>query len=57
MVLPEAMMVGFGTPTTELSPFAEPLAGPFVSALAEVAAASDVTVIAGMFEPASAARV
>ena len=38
VVLPEASMCGFGNPRTDLSEFAEPLDGAFVSALASVAA-------------------
>lgn len=50
-VLPEATMCGFGAPDTDLATLAEPLDGPFVTALAEVAAQTGVTVVAGTFEP------
>jgi deaminated glutathione amidase len=49
VVLPEAAMCGFGKPTTDLSELAEPLDGPFVTALVE-AASNRITVVAGMFE-------
>jgi deaminated glutathione amidase len=49
VVLPEAAMCGFGSPTTDLSELAEPLDGPFVSALVG-AASNRITVVAGMFE-------
>jgi predicted amidohydrolase len=51
VVAPEASMHGFGTPDLPLAPVAEPLDGPFVTALAAVARVSGVTVLAGMFEP------
>jgi len=51
VVLPEASMCGFGGPRTNLSALAEPLDGPFVGALAEVAAKTGTTVVAGTFEP------
>ncbi len=54
VVLPEASMCGFGNPRTDLSEFAEPLDGAFVSALASVAAQTGLTIVAGMFEPAPA---
>ena len=50
VVAPEASMHGFGTPDLPLAPVAEPLDGPFVSALATAARAHGVTVLAGMFE-------
>jgi predicted amidohydrolase len=50
VVAPEASMHAFGSPDTPLAPVAEPLDGPFVAALAAVAAARAVTVLAGMFE-------
>jgi predicted amidohydrolase len=56
VVLPEASMCGFGGPRTDLSELAEPLDGPFVSALAAVAAETGATVIAGTFEPVPAER-
>jgi predicted amidohydrolase len=58
VVLPEAAMCGFGTPRTDLSELAEPLDGPFGSALVEVASSTGTTVVAGTFEPvAGEARV
>ncbi len=57
VVLPEASMCGFGSPRTDLSALAEPLDGPFVSALAEVAAETGATVVAGTFEPADEPRI
>ena len=51
VVAPEAAMHGFGAPDVPLAPVAEPLDGPFVTGLAQRAAASGVTVVAGMFEP------
>jgi predicted amidohydrolase len=56
VVLPEATMCGFGSARTDLSEYAEPLDGPFVTALAAVAAESGVTVVAGTFEPAEMAH-
>ncbi len=52
VVLPEATMASFGGQTTDLAPLAEPLDGPFVTALAALAADTGATVVAGMFEPA-----
>jgi len=57
VVLPEATMAGFGSPATDLAALAEPLDGPFVVALHEVAAESGATVVAGTFEPAGERRV
>jgi predicted amidohydrolase len=51
VVAPEASMHGFGTPALPLAPIAEPLDGPFVTALAAAAQQGAVTVLAGMFEP------
>ncbi|HET7689251.1 MAG TPA: carbon-nitrogen hydrolase family protein [Nocardioidaceae bacterium] len=48
VVLPEAYARDFGSPGSDVSSYAEPLDGPFVTALVE--AAGDRTVIAGMFE-------
>jgi predicted amidohydrolase len=56
VVLPEASMCGFGSPRTDLSELAEPLDGPFVSALAAAAAETGATVIAGTFEPVEGER-
>ena len=50
VLLPEAYMRDFGTPSSDISPFAEPLDGPFVARLTEFAAHHDTTVVAGMFE-------
>lgn len=50
VVLPEACMHGFGRPDQPLRPVAEPTDGPFGRALAQVAAETGVTVLAGMFE-------
>lgn len=49
VVLPEVIARDFGKPGTDLSAFAEPLDGPFVTALAKVARAKAVHVLAGMF--------
>jgi predicted amidohydrolase len=54
VVFPEATMARFGRP---LEPVAEPLDGPWASAVAAVAAEHDVVVVAGMFTPADAGRV
>ena len=50
VVLPEAFARDFGKPGSDVSPFAEPLDGPFVEAVAEQARTHGVTVVAGMFE-------
>ena len=52
VVLPEVFQRDFGRPETDLSAFAEPLDGPFVTALAESAAEHGVAVLAGMFRRA-----
>jgi predicted amidohydrolase len=57
VVLPEAAMCGFGRPDTPLAPMAEPLDGPFVTALATAAAETGVHAIAGMFERCGGDRV
>ena len=54
VVFPEATMARFGRP---LEPVAEPLDGPWASAVAAVAAEYDVVVVAGMFTPADEGRV
>ncbi|MEV7041984.1 carbon-nitrogen hydrolase family protein [Amycolatopsis sp. NPDC051061] len=54
VVFPEATMARFGRP---LEPVAEPLDGPWASAVASVAAEHDVVVVAGMFTPADEGRV
>ncbi|HET7385529.1 MAG TPA: carbon-nitrogen hydrolase family protein [Nocardioidaceae bacterium] len=50
VVFPEVFMRDFGKAGSDISQFAEPLDGPFVSRLAEVAAATGATLVAGMFE-------
>lgn len=54
VVFPEATMCRFGVP---LSPVAEPLDGPWASAVADVAHVNDLWIIAGMFTPADDGRV
>jgi deaminated glutathione amidase len=51
VVCPEAAMHDFGPPDLPLAPVAEPLDGPFVTSLADIAGEHHVTVVAGMFEP------
>lgn len=53
-VFPEAAQVRFGN---DLAALAEPLDGPFVTALRETARAHAIAVIAGLFEPAPGGRV
>jgi len=50
LVLPEAFARDFGEPGSDLTPYAEPLDGPFASALDALAQDHDVAVLAGMFE-------
>jgi deaminated glutathione amidase len=50
VIAPEGAMHDFGPQELVLAPFAEPLDGPFVSRLAEVASRRALTVVAGMFE-------
>jgi predicted amidohydrolase len=50
VIAPEGSMHDFGPQELALAQFAEPLDGPFVSGLGEVAARRGVTVVAGMFE-------
>jgi predicted amidohydrolase len=58
VVLPEAAMYAFDRPPDELARAAETVEGPFVTALADLAAKLGVTAIAGMFEKvADEARV
>jgi predicted amidohydrolase len=52
VVLPEAVMHDFGEAGTALGPVAQPLDGPFVDALHELARDHATTVVAGMFERA-----
>ncbi|MEU8976310.1 carbon-nitrogen hydrolase family protein [Streptomyces monashensis] len=54
LVLPEATMCRFGVP---LRPVAEPLDGPWATRVRELAAAAGLTVVAGMFTPATDGRV
>jgi len=51
VLLPEAFQRDFGSPGSDVAEFAEPLDGPFVAALTELAKATGGTVVAGMFEP------
>lgn len=53
VVLPEGSMCTFGDDDTDLAELAEPLYGPFVKALTGVTKETGVTVVAGMFEPAT----
>ncbi len=57
VVLPEATMCGFGSARTDLAALAEPLEGPFVTALVGAAGDHGLTVVAGTFEPADEGRV
>jgi predicted amidohydrolase len=50
VVLPEAFARDFGTPGSDIAAFAEPLDGPFVGRLTELAGRLGTTVVAGMFE-------
>ncbi|MGN6575635.1 MAG: carbon-nitrogen hydrolase family protein [Nocardioides sp.] len=50
VVFPEVFARDFGKPGSDVGPYAERLDGPFVSRLAELAGAHDVTLVAGMFE-------
>lgn len=50
VVFPEAFARDFGEAGSDLSTFAEPLDGPFGTALAAAAAGQGTTVVAGMFE-------
>ncbi len=54
IVFPEATQACFGT---DLRSVAQPVDGPFASGLAGVAAECEITVVAGMFEPAPDGRV
>ena len=53
-VFPEATMACFGT---TLAPLAEPVDGPWASAVAEIAAEHGLLVVAGMFTPSRDGRV
>ena len=50
VLLPEAFARDFGSPGSDVAAFAEPLDGPFVGRLTELAADRGTTVVAGMFE-------
>ena len=50
VVFPEAFARDFGGTGADVSQHAEPLDGPFVRRLADLAAEHDVTLVAGMFE-------
>jgi len=50
VVLPEAAMHDFGPPELTLGAVAQPLDGPYVAGLAELAREVEATVVAGMFE-------
>ena len=50
VVFPEAFARDFGKPGSDLTEFAEPLDGPFVTRLREVSDQHGVAVLAGMFE-------
>jgi deaminated glutathione amidase len=50
VVLPEVFARDFGKPGSHVGEFAEPLDGPFVTRLTELAKECDLTVVAGMFE-------
>ena len=54
VVFPEAMMRRFGGPIVDA---AEPLDGPWASAVRELAASAGITVVAGMFTPSPDGRV
>lgn len=54
VVLPEATMCAFGV---SLAPVAEPLLGPWATAVRAIAADRDITVVAGMFTPGMGGRV
>jgi deaminated glutathione amidase len=54
VVFPEATMCRFGIP---LAPIAEPVDGPWADGVRGIAAATGITVIAGMFAPAGDGRV
>jgi predicted amidohydrolase len=54
VVFPEATMCRFGVP---LAPVAEPLDGPWASAVRSIAAEAGIVVVAGMFVPSPDGRV
>ena len=51
VVFPEAFARDFGEAGSDVSPFAEPVDGPFASEVARVAELRRTTIVAGMFEP------
>ncbi|HEY7596224.1 MAG TPA: carbon-nitrogen hydrolase family protein [Actinophytocola sp.] len=53
-VFPEATMASFGT---SLAPLAEPVDGPWATAVASIAVEHDMLVVAGMFTPSPDGRV
>lgn len=53
VVLPEAVMCDFGPPDYPLGPVAEPLDGPFITMLRDLATTYETVLIAGMFETAA----
>jgi predicted amidohydrolase len=54
VVLPEATMCAFGV---SLAPVAQPLLGPWATAVRAIAADRDITIVAGMFTPGTGGRV
>ena len=50
VVFPEVYARDFGKPGSDVGPYAEPLDGPFVTRLHELAATHGTTLVAGMFE-------
>ncbi|RFC72231.1 carbon-nitrogen hydrolase family protein [Streptomyces sp. AcE210] len=54
VVFPEAAMACFGTP---LAPLAEPLDGPWATAVRQIAKEAELVVVAGMFTPAPDGKV
>jgi deaminated glutathione amidase len=54
VVLPEATMCAFGV---SLAPVAQPLDGPWATAVRRIADENEITVVAGMFTPGSGGRV
>src|SRR5437588_268025 len=54
VVFPEAAMARFGIP---LGPLAQPLDGPWATAVRDIAAERDVLIVAGMFTPSDDGRV
>ncbi|MDP9695570.1 UNVERIFIED_ORG: putative amidohydrolase [Arthrobacter globiformis] len=54
MVFPEASMCAFGNPLADI---AEPLDGPWATAVRAIAAELDIAVVVGMFTPGAGGRV